>query len=312
MYAAIVHQTNQPPSYASFAMPEARQGECLITVNAAAISHVVKSRASGQHYSFDGALPFVPGIDGVGTRPDGQRVWFAFPRAPWGSMAEFAPVAEQHCIPLVDGLDSISAAAMANPGMSAWAALVSRAGLRRGETVLINGATGSAGQLAVQIARYLGAGKIIVTGRNAAVLHSLGADHAINLTDESEALRQQFAGAFATPVDVVVDYLWGSSAELILTAAAKAKSPTRFVQVGALSGQDIRLSGAWLRAAPIQLMGSGIGSLSLPQLLQATAEMFAVALPAQLRIATTPAPLSDVETAWLRDDSQKRTVFVIS
>lgn len=186
MYAAIVHQTNLPPRYASFALPEARQGECLITVNAAAISHVVKSRASGQHYSFDGALPFVPGIDGVGTRPDGQRVWFAFPRAPWGSMAEFAPVAEQHCIPLVDELDSISAAAMANPGMSAWAALVSRAGLRRGETVLINGATGSAGQLAVQIARYLGAGKIIVTGRNAAVLHSLGADHAINLTDESE------------------------------------------------------------------------------------------------------------------------------
>lgn len=72
MYAAIVHQTNQPPSYASFAMPEARQGECLITVNAAAISHVVKSRASGQHYSFDGALPFVPGIDGVGTRQIGR------------------------------------------------------------------------------------------------------------------------------------------------------------------------------------------------------------------------------------------------
>jgi len=312
MYAAIVHQTNLPPRYASFAMPEAQQGECLITVNAAAISHVVKSRASGQHYSFEGTLPFVPGIDGVGTRPDGQRVWFAFPRSPWGSMAEFAPVAEQHCIPLADDLDSISAAAMANPGMSAWAALVTRAGLRRGETVLINGATGSAGQLAVQIARYLGAGKIIVTGRNAAVLHRLGADYAINLTDESDALRQQFASAFATPVDVVVDYLWGSSAELILTAAAKAISPTRFVQVGALSGQDICLSGAWLRAAPIQMMGSGIGSLSLPQLLQATAEMFAVAVPAQLRIATTPAPLSDVETAWLRDDSQKRTVFVIS
>ncbi|QJT80959.1 zinc-binding alcohol dehydrogenase family protein [Kosakonia sp. MUSA4] len=312
MYAALVHQTNQPPCYARFAMPEARQGECLITVNAAAISHVVKSRASGQHYSFDGTLPFVPGIDGVGTRPDGQRVWFAFPRSPWGSMAEFAPVAEQHCIPLADELDSISAAAMANPGMSAWAALVTRAGLRRGETVLINGATGSAGQLAVQIARHLGAGKIIVTGRNAAVLHSLGADYAINLTDESEALRQQFASAFATHVDIVVDYLWGSSAELILAAAAKAKSPTRFVQVGALSGQDIRLSGAWLRAAPIQMMGSGIGSLSLPQLLQATAEMFAVAVPAQLRIATTPAPLSDVETAWLRDDSQKRTVFVIN
>lgn len=312
MKAAIVHQTAQVPRYSEFAMPDPRQGECLITVEAAAISHVVKSRASGQHYSFDGKLPFIPGIDGVGIRPDGQRVWFAFPRAPWGSMAEFSPVAEQHCIPLPDGLDTVSAAAMANPGMSAWAALVTRAGLRAGETVLINGATGSAGQLAVQIARYLGAGKIIVTGRNHTVLQSLQADQAINLTDDCEALRQQFAAAFATHIDVVVDYLWGTSAELILAAAAKSTSPTRFVQVGALSGQDIQLSGAWLRAAPIQLMGSGIGSLSLPQLLQATAGMFAAAIPAQLRIATTPLPLREVESAWPRDNSQCRTVFIIS
>lgn len=312
MHAALVYQTDLPPRYTDFPLPEARQGECLIAVNATAISHVVKSRAAGKHYSFDGTLPFVPGIDGVGTREDGQRVWFAFPRAPWGSMAEFAPVAAQHCIPLPNELDSISAAAIANPGMSAWAALVTRAGMRRGETVLINGATGSAGQLAVQIARYLGAGKIIVTGRNDAVLQSLHADQAINLTDDSETLHQQFAAAFSTHVDVVVDYLWGNSAELILAAAAKSKSPTRFVQVGALSGQDIRLSGAWLRASPVLLMGSGIGSLSLPQLLQATAEMFAVAIPAQLRIATTPAPLRDIEAVWVHDNSQKRTVFIVS
>jgi NADPH:quinone reductase-like Zn-dependent oxidoreductase len=130
--------------------------QTLVNVRAAAISHVVKGRASGKHYSFDGRLPFVVGIDGVGTGR-GQRVYFAFPTAPWGSMAQWAPVAVENCLPLPDALDDITAAAMANPGMSAWAALVKRAGLAAGETVLINGATGSAGQLAVQIARFLGA-----------------------------------------------------------------------------------------------------------------------------------------------------------
>jgi NADPH:quinone reductase-like Zn-dependent oxidoreductase len=157
MKAAVVFDLAEGPVWADFIDPQPAPGQTLIDVRAAAMSHVVKARASGRHYSFDGNLPFVPGIDGVGTTPQGQRVYFAFPTAPFGSMAQQAPVALQNCLPLPDALDDISAAAMANPGMSAWASLVTRAQLQAGETVLINGATGSAGQLAVQIARYLGA-----------------------------------------------------------------------------------------------------------------------------------------------------------
>jgi NADPH:quinone reductase-like Zn-dependent oxidoreductase len=126
-------------------------------VQASAISHVVKSRASGKHYSFDGALPFITGIDGTGITADGQRVYFAFPPSPgaaWQSMS----LSLSSTVFLFLKIWMQPAAAMANPGMSAWAALVKRAQLQAGETVL-NGATGSAGQLAVQIARYLGAGK---------------------------------------------------------------------------------------------------------------------------------------------------------
>ena len=189
MKAAVVFDLNEGPIWADFTEPQPAAGYTLIDVRAAAISHVVKGRASGRHYSFDGTLPFVVGIDGVGMTSDGQRVYFAFPSAPFGSMAQRAPVALQNCLPLPDALDDISAAAMANPGMSAWAALVKRAQFQAGETVLINGATGSAGQLAVQIARYLGAKKIIATGRNTQALAALAADECIDLTADEQTLN---------------------------------------------------------------------------------------------------------------------------
>ncbi|WP_434641761.1 quinone oxidoreductase family protein [Klebsiella sp. I138] len=315
MKAAVIFDLQQGPVWADFTDPKADAGHALVKVNAAAISHVVKGRASGKHYSFDGQLPFVVGIDGAGTLADGQRVYFAFPVAPWGSMAQWAPVAAEHCLPLPDDLDDVTAAAMANPGMSAWAALVKRAGMTAGETVLINGATGSAGQLAVQIARFLGARKIIATGRNAQMLATLGADVCINLTADDPTLQAQFSEQAAQQVDVVVDYLWGHSAELLLPALAKhcpGNAPVRYVQVGSLSGADISLNGAVLRAAPLQLMGSGIGSLPMSQLLAATGEMLQAAVAGGFTIATTPLPLADVASAWPRDNSQKRTVFMIN
>lgn len=281
MKAAVVFDLNEGPIWADFTEPQPAAGYTLIDVRAAAISHVVKGRASGRHYSFDGTLPFVVGIDGVGMTSDGQRVYFAFPSAPFGSMAQRAPVALQNCLPLPDALDDISAAAMANPGMSAWAALVKRAQFQAGETVLINGATGSAGQLAVQIARYLGAKKIIATGRNTQALAALAADECIDLTADEQTLNAQFAAASAGQIDVVVDYLWGRSAELLLPMLAKytpGDKPVRYVQVGSLAGADIALNGAVLRAAPLQLMGSGIGSLTMPQLLAATGEMLQAAV----------------------------------
>ncbi|EOH0527581.1 zinc-binding alcohol dehydrogenase family protein [Klebsiella aerogenes] len=314
MKAAVVFDLNDGPIWADFSEPQPAAGYTLIDVRAAAISHVVKGRASGRHYSFDGTLPFVVGIDGVGMTSDGQRVYFAFPSAPFGSMAQRAPVALQNCLPLPDALDDISAAAMANPGMSAWAALVKRAQFQAGETVLINGATGSAGQLAVQIARYLGAKKIIATGRNAQALTALAADECINLTADEQTLNAQFAATSAGQIDVVVDYLWGRSAELLLPILAKytpGDKPVRYVQVGSLAGADIGLNGAVLRAAPLQLMGSGIGSLTMPQLLAATGEMLQAAVPGHFTIATTPLPLRDVAAAWPRDNSQKRTVFTL-
>ena len=314
MKAAVVYQPALGPVYADFALPVVGHNQQIIEVKASAISHVVKGRASGKHYSFDGVLPFIAGIDGTGITPEGQRVYFVFPPSPWGSMAQYAPVGLANCLPLPDGLDDIKAAAMANPGMSAWAALVNRAGFQAGETVLINGATGSAGKLAIQIARYLGAKKIIATGRNQQELASLEVDATVLLTEDEITLTQMLASHAAAQIDVVIDYLWGKPAEQLLKALAKnapGAAPVRYIQVGSLAGQDINLSSAILRSSPVQLLGSGIGSLSMPELLHATGEMLNAAIPGKFTIAHTTEPLAEVARVWPRDNSKNRTVFVI-
>src|SRR6204780_4238874 len=175
MKAAIVLEAGKMPIYGDFKEPVPANGKVQITVSAAALSNVVKSRASGAHYSSSGQLPFVVGIDGVGRLDDGRRVYFALPRAPFGSMSQKTVIPPSQCVFLPDDLDDVTAAAIANPGMSAWAAFKERAKLTVGETVLINGATGTAGRLAVQIAKYMGARKVVATGRNPEALNGLSA-----------------------------------------------------------------------------------------------------------------------------------------
>jgi NADPH:quinone reductase-like Zn-dependent oxidoreductase len=317
MKAAVVRGAGRTPVYAEFSEPEPAAGEARIAVTAAAISQVVKSRASGRHYSSAGEFPFVVGIDGVGRLDDGSRVYFVMPRAPYGSMAEQTVVPRARCLALPDELDDVTAAAIANPGMSSWAAYAERAKLQPGETVLVNGATGTAGRLAVQIARRLGAGKVIATARNAEALKSvaaLGADVTIPLVDDEAALEESFKAEFAQGVDVVIDYLWGKSAERLLIAGAKAGKeavPIRYVQIGSVSGPDITLPSAALRSSAIVLMGSGIGSIPFDRFVHAIDGVLRAAVPAALKIATSPVPLSDVEHAWPRDDSSRRTVFTV-
>ncbi|MGA7809569.1 quinone oxidoreductase family protein [Bradyrhizobium sp.] len=317
MKAAIVQTAGQTPVYGDFAEPVPCSGENRIAVTAAAISPLVKSRASGTHYSSSGSLPFVVGIDGVGRRDDGRRVYFVLPRAPYGSMAERTAVPSEQCVALPDDLDDLTAAAIANPGMSSWAAYAERARLKAGETVLVNGATGTAGRLAVQVARYLGAGKVIATGRNASALRSvtdLGADVTIPLVEDEAALEDSFKQQFAEGVDVVVDYLWGKSAERLLIAGAKAganATPIRFVQIGSVGGSDITLPSAVLRSSAIELMGSGIGSIALDRLIDAIRGLLQATTQGGFKIAANPVPLSEVEQAWLSDDNTRRTVLTV-
>ncbi len=323
MKAAIVTAAGKTPIYGDFDAPTAKEGEEIISVRAAALSNLTKSRASGSHYSSTGVFPAVAGTDGVGLTQDGRRVHFTTPEAPFGPFAELCTIPSRRCVEIPDSLDDITAAAIANPGMSAWAALVERARLAPGETVLINGATGTAGRLAVQLAKYLGAAKVIATGRNVEELEEvkhLGADVVIPFTlgmlhpsgakDYEEALKQ----VFASGINVVIDYLWGESAKTVIVAIAKTVDDAlvRFVHVGGASREEtIELPGAALRASAIMLMGSGVGSVSRSALVQAIRSVFEAVHPADLKIATKVVPLCDIGAVWEKAEGKPRIVFSI-
>jgi NADPH:quinone reductase-like Zn-dependent oxidoreductase len=316
MQAAVVSVLGQPPQFRSFPDPEPMQGEVVVEVRAAGLHPIVKALAAGSHYASGGELPMVPGLDGVGVLEDGQRVYFGFARRPWGTMCERTIATPNRCLAVPDGLDDTIAAAIPNPGMSSYLALKERAALKPGETVLISGATGVAGRLAVQIARHLGAGRIIGSGRNAASLQSAGVDAVIDLSQPDEQVRDAFAAEAERGIDVIIDYLWGRPTELLLEALAKGFKPTgsrsiRLVEVGDMAGKRISLPGATLRSVDLKLLGGGFGSVSLERVLEAIPTLFALAAKGVLTVDVEPTPLSDVEAAWSREAGGRRIVFVV-
>jgi NADPH:quinone reductase-like Zn-dependent oxidoreductase len=316
--AAVVIDPTQPPKYQSFRDPVSEEGEVLIRVRAAGLHPIVKGLASGQHYaSAKGSFePSIPGVDGVGVLDDGRRVFFAFVRRPWGTMAELAAAPRKMLIPVPDGLDDVQAAAIANPGQSAWVTLKERAKLTAGETVLILGATGVAGSMAIQSARLLGAKRVIAAGRNVEALAGANVDAVIALAQPEGDVREAFAAEAAKGIDVVVDYLWGRPAELLLETLAKGFSlsgthKTRWVEVGSMAGQTITLPAAALRSVDLTIMGSGFGAASLEQILAAIGTVFEMAAAGKLKVAAEAAPLAAVESAWNRAEKGGRVVFTV-
>ncbi len=318
MKAAVITKPGRTPLFADFDDPVPQIDEELVVVTAAALSHVTKSRASGSHHTSPGSLPAVVGIDGVGRTKDGRRVYFVLPDEPFGGMAEKVAVRMDQCIPLPADVDDITAAAIAIPGMSSWAAFKERAHLIAGENVLINGATGASGRLAVQIAKYMGAKRVIATGRNVEALEQLkviGADATVPLAQSPKELGAAFREHFGGEgVDVVLDYLWGQSAEALIMAAAKAGKdavPIRYVQIGALSGGNIVLPSAALRSSALVLMGSGIGSIPLKGLVGAISGVLQAVVPGRLKIETKVVRLAEVEDTWNQYSGYSRVVFAV-
>lgn len=297
------------PQYVDLPAPVANgEQELVVTVKAAAIKHLDKSRAAGQHYSItdDPGPARVIGMDGVGLLEDGTRV---FALGVNGMVAEKAVIEKSRMVPLPEGIDDAIAAALPNAVAGAAMALRFRAAMKEGETVLINGATGFTGRIAVQIARHYGAKKIIATGRNEQSLQdlrALGADEIVPVKEDSPAFTAQIRTLHQhTPIDIVLDYLWGPTAEQMLEALkgdGGFTPATRYVSVGAVTGEKIRLSAAILRSANLQLCGSGLGSWAKTEVQQLFAEilpeMFRLAAAGKLKVETITVPLADVPAWW--------------
>ncbi|SEG60592.1 NADPH:quinone reductase [Bryocella elongata] len=318
MNAAVVTSYSQPPQYTTFDNPIPAEGEVLVQVRAAGLHQIVRSIAAGKHYMSTGKFPFIPGVDGVGIFPDGSRNYFGGARFPYGTMCEQTVITPAVVIPLPESIDDAMAAAIANPAMSSWFAL-DRAGFVAGQSVLILGATGTSGQLAVQIAKHRGAGKVIATGRNPealAKLKSLGADEVVSLDQPTEALVASLRDAMlANGVDVVLDYLWGSPAEAALNAlgakgVVKPGGRVRFVQIGNLAGETIALPAHTLRSTNIELLGSGFGSGSMNGIAEAIGGFFQLAATQKFEFSYKAVPLAEVTERWGEKDGTTRLVFV--
>jgi NADPH:quinone reductase-like Zn-dependent oxidoreductase len=317
MNAAVVESFDHPPRYATFPDPTPSVDEVLITVTAAGLHPIVKALAKGAHYGSTGQLPLIPGVDGVGRTPDGARVLFGSTHPPYGTFAERSLTRPALCTPLPATLDDATVAAMMNPGMSAWAALEHRAQFVSGESVLILGATGSAGHMAVQIARRFGAKRIVAVGRDAKALEetqALGADATLSLLQDHDALVAAFRAELANRIDVVLDYLWGAPAEALLAAVVQKgldhdAGRIRYIQIGNSAGPNLTLAAAVLRSSGLELLGSGFGSVSMDKLFASLRGILAAAVKEPFQMKLTTAPLRDVERLW-NASGEARLVFV--
>lgn len=320
MYAAVLHTIGTGPRYEEFPEPVISDdvSEAIVHVRAASLKPVDKQLASGSHYASLGQLPCVCGSDGVGHLDNGQRVFFGGPRPPHGAMAQRTVVPRALTFPVPENVTDETAAALPNPGVSAWLSLAYRAKLVRGENVLILGATGVTGKLAVKIAKLLGAARVVAAGRSQqalSTLHDLGADATISLTQPETELGEAFLReAGQSGFQVVIDYVWGRPAEIFLAAIVRKefaviKSETRFVQVGESAAPIITLPAAVLRSTALTILGTaGIPPRNV--LLDAFQRVMTHAANGELHIDTERVPIADIENAWQRDQSGRRLVII--
>lgn len=312
MKAAVVTNFDSPPHYTDFRDPEPRAGFISMRVLAAGVHRIVRSLAAGAHYSSGDELPFIPGVDGVGVLDDGRRVYAGGTPDPFGTLAERTLIPEKFFVPVPESLDSALAAAIVNPAMSSWLPLVGKARLRPNGTVLILGATGASGGLAVHIALHLGAARVIAAGRNSKRLAELAVDPRVSVITIDDNLVDNIRAAAVDGIDVVLDYLWGPVAETTLEGLrrnGRSHTPngTSYVQIGALAGSHITLDAALLRSTDIALVGSGVGSIDPSLLLAEIPKILELAANGGIELAARTRPLAEVEKDW---SSTERLVLV--
>jgi NADPH:quinone reductase-like Zn-dependent oxidoreductase len=318
MKAAVLHELGGVPRYEDFPDPVADESEVVIQVQAVAVENIDKTIAAGTHFAskqFMARLPAIPGFDGVGSLPDGTLVGFGNTKPPSGALAEQTLVANNDLVPVPEGIDPAVAVVLSS-AVTGFC-IKSAAAFTPGETVLVQGATGVAGRLAVKVARLLGAGRIVGTGRDDNALQevcALGADAVVNTAVPDEALARAFTQAMGEGYDVVLDFLWGRPTEILLRALVpeelKPAKPTRLVQVGESAGPTLTLAAESLRTSGVEIYGATKG-LDGATMMDAYTQVVQWALDGTLTFDLEQVPLSQIETAWQRTDLRGRRIVVL-
>lgn len=304
MKAALLKKLDSSPVFEEVQTPEIENEEQeLIEMIASPVKNLDKLLTSSSFYAAHKELPVIIGSDGIGMTQEGKRV---YAQGITGMYAEKALVKKGDYVILPEKLSAQVGAALPNAVQGAVAPLVLIGKIKKGDTVLINGATGFTGQLAVQMAKHYGAEKVIATGRNEERLKeltALGADEYVLTSKEEVFLEELNKIVEDSFVDIVIDYLWGKSAEIVLKALSEGKiHPTRFVNVGNMAGMKIDLNAGIIRNSAIEISGAGLGSYTTAEFAQLKEkfipETFNLAATGKLKIKTETAALSDIENAW--------------
>jgi NADPH:quinone reductase-like Zn-dependent oxidoreductase len=322
MRAAVLHRHGAPPEPGQHPVPRRQPGQALIRVTAAPINPLDLLCASGTSYFGPPALPYVPGTQGVGvvaesdTLPTGQRVWFSATAGMQpgdGSMAEFCVVPDTAVLPVPEAVSDDLAAALGNSAIAAWMALSWRGQLRPGEHVLVLAASGNVGQVGVQAARLLGAGRVVAAcrdrhGRDRAA--ELGADAVADITgDDVTAVAAALAEATGRRTDLVLDPVWGIPAE----AALRVLSPHgRLVNLGSSAAAEASFSSATLRSGTLAILGYTNNRLTDEQKAAALAEILTHASAGRITADREVLPLADAARAWSRSGQppHRRAVLI--
>jgi len=321
MKAAVLYNFGETPKFEDFPDPLIEQGQLLVHVKAVALENIDKALANGSHFAVKQMIPQLPaviGLDGIGVLEDGRLVGFGGLKSPYGALAEKTVIQEGYFVPIPDGVDAVTAAALPASALTALFPLKWGAKLQAGETVLINGATGVTGILAIQIAKQLGAGRIVCTGRHNETLQSLsalGADAVIDLKLPEEELAKSLAEESEKGFDVILDCLWGHPTEMIIKSLVPhqlgfAKRRVRLIQIGEMAGSTISLSADSLRTSGLEIMGASAG-LTPEAIGEGTAMIWDLLREGKLHLDIIQMPLSDIENAWNRTDLHGKRIVIV-
>ncbi len=316
MKAAVIKEPGGVPSYESFAEPPADAHRQLVTLVATGIHPVVRALASGRHYGSEGDWPQIPGVDAVARTEDGRLVYTGSTRPPYGTFAERMSV--PMTLPLPEGADPVQVAGGMNPALSSWLPLRSRQADGALGTVLVLGATGVAGGLAVQNAFALGAEAVLAVGRNRAALERLDSPATITLAlsgdddRDSDAMKALLADRRPR---TVLDFVWGRPAELTFAALSRSgmvddTNGCVYVEIGASAGAVAQLPAALLRSTAITIRGAGAGASETDQIMTELPIVMSKIADGTVEVPVSPYPIADVDQAWRTDHPGKRVVLI--
>jgi NADPH:quinone reductase-like Zn-dependent oxidoreductase len=319
MRAAVISEYRVPPALGEREEPQAAEGNAVLELRAAGLNPADLAVASGSFPFGSPPLPYVPGIEGVGTVvrsgrfPPGTRVWASgrgLGVGTDGSFSERFAASDDVLVEVPGSADDLVAAALGVVGLAAWMPLAWLARVRPGESVLVLGATGAVGSVAVQAAKILGAGRVVGAGRDAARLErasELGADAVVEL--EAEGLAERLAAAFAgAPPTVVFDTLWGPPLE----AAAVAAGPgARIVHLGQSAGLNATLPSGVVRGKQLQILGYSNFAVPHEEIADGYRDLLGHAAAGRIRVDAEAIPLGTVAEAWARQARGAGTKLVI-